>query len=123
MYKLDLIYDIVSGHHQISLRMIDWFVVNYSKKYNIILDGHFNIQKEYRSKLKYYRKEYFDVFCRKHKCIFYTQTEEEIELSIGQLNFFNWCIENNILDYIKKNQSDIIQDMSSTRKIDKFLYY
>lgn len=111
MYNLDQINDIVSGNHQISLKFIDWFVANYCKTYNIILDGHFNIYKEYRSELKYFGKEYFDVFCRKHKGIFYTESGQQIKLSVGQINFFNWCIKNNIIDYIIKNLSDIIADM------------
>ncbi|AVL94519.1 hypothetical protein ma133 [Moumouvirus australiensis] len=122
MYDLDLIYNIVSGNHQVSLRTIDWFVTNYCKTYNIILDDHFNVQEEYRSELKYYTKEYFEVFCRKHKGIFYTETGEEIKLSIGQINFFNWCIKNNIIDCIKKNHSNIIRDMSSAQKIENITH-
>ena len=30
-----------------------------------------------------------------------------METTIGQLNFFKWLLENNILDYIKENISEI----------------
>ena len=34
-----------------------------------------------------------------------------METTIGQLNFFKWLLENNILAYIKENISDINNDM------------
>ena len=34
-----------------------------------------------------------------------------METTIGQLNFFRWMLENNILDYIKENIQMINQDM------------
>ena len=37
--------------------------------------------------------------------------QETIITTVGQLNFFRWAIENNILDYINNNYSIIEQDM------------
>jgi hypothetical protein len=36
-----------------------------------------------------------------------------IETTIGQLNFFKWFIENNIIDYIEENFKQIEEDMNS----------
>ena len=35
-----------------------------------------------------------------------------IQTTIGQLNFFKWALENNILDYINKHLDDIEKDMN-----------
>ena len=32
--------------------------------------------------------------------------------TVGQLNFFKWAIENNIINYIKKNIKDVENDMN-----------
>ncbi|AGF85657.1 hypothetical protein QJ854_gp125 [Moumouvirus goulette] len=112
MYNFDLVYEIILGNSEISLKLIDWFVTKYSKKYNIIFGNNFNVYEEYRFEIRTHKKEYFDIYCRKHKGIFYVDYNNQIKLSIGQINFFNWCLKNDIINYIKNNQSDIIQDMN-----------
>ena len=42
-----------------------------------------------------------------------------METTIGQLNFFRWIIENNILDYIEKNLDDINKDMTNRNSTSK----
>jgi hypothetical protein len=36
-----------------------------------------------------------------------------METTIGQLNFFKWAIENNIIDYIQSHFQEIEQDMNN----------
>ena len=112
--------------NEISLRIIDWFVTNYSKKYNIFYqiyktdtgkltfssEGNkfykeINIYHSYKTQLKSFNKKKFDPFCRKERIIF-----KEIETTVGQLNFFRWIIDNLIVDYIKKNYKLIEEDMN-----------
>ena len=42
-----------------------------------------------------------------------------METTIGQLNFFRWIIENNILNYIEKNIEDINKDMNNRNSTSK----
>lgn len=35
-----------------------------------------------------------------------------VETTIGQLNFFMWALENDVIDYIEKNRVAIENDMS-----------
>ena len=42
-----------------------------------------------------------------------------METTIGQLNFFKWAIENNILDFIDKNYHAIETDMNSRNSTSK----
>jgi hypothetical protein len=121
------LFDILNNTNNISLRIIDWFVTNYSKKNNtsylinnkelIINDDNsenakqFNVYYSYKAQLKSYSKKQFDPFCRRNR-IEFTIDGENIISTIGQLNFFKWAINNLILDYIKINYKDIEEDMN-----------
>ena len=121
------LFDILNNTNNISLRIIDWFVTNYSKKNNtsylinnkelIINDENsenakqFNVYYSYKAQLKSYSKKQFDPFCRRNR-IEFTIDGENIISTIGQLNFFKCAINNLILDYIKINYKDIEEDMN-----------
>ena len=70
--NLEKILNIINGESQISLRLIDWFATNYSKKYFTVYmlkrgDGEeyrFKVYIDYKLKLKAYSKKRFDPFCR-----------------------------------------------------------
>jgi hypothetical protein len=101
-----------------SLRVIDWFVTNYAKKYNIIYEilikekkNQFNVFTSYKSQLKSYSKRYFDPFCRRQRTTIYIK-DKELTTTIGQLNFFRWAISNKIIDYIYDNYDKIDKDMN-----------
>ena len=96
---------------QISLRIIDWFVTNYSKKYNTVINNNFIVFLEYKSQLKAYTKKIFDPFCRRERII-RTYHDTKINTTLGQLNFFRWAILNNILGYINNNLTLIEKDMT-----------
>lgn len=42
-----------------------------------------------------------------------------METTIGQLNFFKWAIENNIIEYIRSNYEIIENDMNSRNSTSK----
>jgi len=107
----------------ISLRLIDWFVTNYSKKNNTIITKeknnniiHFNVYLSYRSQLKAYSKQLFDPFRRRDRITFFFDTDKSLDTTIGQLNMFRWIIQNDILEYISNNVEDIENDMIQTQK-------
>ena len=108
--NFEILYDYIKNK-KISLRIIDWFVTNYSKKYNCVIDQKFFVFLEYKSQLKAYTKKLFDPFCRRDRVIRY-YFNKEISTTLGQLNFFKWTIENNILNYIILNSKEIEKDMT-----------
>lgn len=117
------IIKIIEGESEISLRLIDWFVTNFSKKKNTIITKqennnilHFNVYLNYRSQLKAYSKQLFDPFRRRDRIMFQYETNKSMETTIGQLNFFRWILQNNLLEYIQKNMKDIEADMVKTQK-------
>lgn len=106
----------------ISLRMIDWFVTNYSKKYAIVISraanvsdsvvDFFNVYVNYRAQLKAYSKQQFDPFRRRDRILLqYDDGTKHVQTTVGQLNFFRWLLQNNILEYITLNASTIELDM------------
>ena len=136
--------EIIDGKTKLSLRIIDWFVTNYSKKNLIIIQNRkkqidrfnktnmspktkrkledkfeeFNIYLNYKAQLKSFQKKQFDPFCRRQRINFYYDSENTkyIVTTVGQLNFFKWAIENNILNYIKDNIDEIEKDMNQNIK-------
>jgi hypothetical protein len=105
--------------NKISLRLIDWFVTNYSKKNNIVINksnSYFNVYLNYRSQLKAYSKQLFDPFRRRDRITYFYDIDKSIETTIGQLNMFRWILQNDIIDYINSNINIIEQDMLSTQK-------
>jgi hypothetical protein len=129
------LYEVVSGGRRISLRSIDWFITNYSKKNNVyyivheLEDGtptdnealstksrNFNVHQSYKSQLKAYSKKSFDPFCRRRRLLFPLNENKHINTTIGQLNFFRWAISNRVTDYIHENKSVIEEDMNTCLK-------
>lgn len=113
-----------SKSKRISLRLIDWFITNYSKKNNTVITRndaqgnviHFNVYLSYRSQLKAYSKKLFDPFRRRDRIMFFYDKKKSIETTIGQLNIFRWILENKIIDYIKDHFDQIDRDMVTTQK-------
>lgn len=121
--NVNKIIPLVEQRSEISLRLVDWFVTNYSKKNNTVITKerngniiHFNVYLSYRNQLKAYSKEKFDPFRRNEHIIFYYDVEKSIETTHGQLNFFRWVIQNDILEYIEEHLEEIETDMLTTQK-------
>ena len=121
--NLDTILPIINGESEISLRLIDWFVTNYAKKnftvYKKENKERFKVYIDYKLKLKAYSKKRFDPFCRWDRINIPYKNDTFIQTTIGQLNFFRWALENEIIDYIKKNMSEIIKDMNKRNSTSK----
>jgi hypothetical protein len=138
-----ILTSIINQKTAISLRLLDWLVTNYSKKFDVHyelskVDGeytlsteHFNMWKDYKNQLKSYSKKLFDPFCRR-KRIFFNTTNYEITVltkesgklydsrtdgvitTVGQLNFFRWAIVNKVIDYAFEKIEKIESDMLSS---------
>ena len=110
--------DILNKTGGISLRNLEWFITNYSKKNNLsykTTDGKiFSVHCAYKSSLDGYSKKLFDPFCRSSK-ISYTVpgTSNEIHTTVAQLNFIRWCIKNNIIEYIRDHKNALFSKQVS----------
>ena len=121
--NLDTILPIINGESEISLRLIDWFVTNYAKKnfsvYKKENKERFKVYIDYKLKLKAYSKKRFDPFCRWDRINIPYKNDTFIQTTIGQLNFFRWALENEIINYINKNMGEIIKDMNKRNSTSK----
>lgn len=137
------IHEIINGTSPLSLRLIDWFLTHYSKdactsywnddKTHELIETlgpdqtsenltKFNLHMEYRAQLQSYTKMFFDPFRRYERISFVLETSPtlvSIETTVGQLNFFRWALENNVLEYITKHLADIEDCMASFQKSGK----
>lgn len=138
-YKITL-KNIINGNHKLSLRIIEWLVTHYSKSNNIYYwidenkniysdypeDSYpddskeykknirkINLYQDYRAQLKSYSKFNFDSFRRHHRITFFINNErtDYIETTVGQLNFFRWIFNNNIITYAINNYDNIYKKM------------
>ena len=118
--NMERILPIINGEAVISLRLIDWFATNYSKKNYTVYplkngkggEKRFKVYIDYKLKLKAYSKKRFDPFCRWERINIPYGNDVYIQTTIGQLNFFRWALENKILHYIEKNFTTINNDMN-----------
>jgi hypothetical protein len=136
-YNRDKLIDVLKDAN-ISLRSIDWFITNYSKKnnsYYIIYQDvngnpsfddvenkyrtNMNVFHSYKSQLKAYSKRRFDPFCRRDRLLFQIDEGHSVETTIGQLNFFKWAISNLVTDYIGLYKDEIEHDMNTSLKLMK----
>ena len=118
---------IITGESKISLRIVDWFATNYAKK-NFTLytiqdtnnnNIRFKVYFDYKLKLKAYSKKRFDPFCRWDRISIPYKNGTFIETTIGQLNFFKWAIENNVIQYIEDHYDIIEDDMNNRNSTSK----
>lgn len=122
---LNRMLSVISGSSKISLRIVDWFSTNYSKKnftmYDTSSRRRFKVYEDYKLKLKAYSKKRFDPFCRWERIQVPVSDDSEycFETTIGQLNFFKWAIENGVLDYIEQHYDEIESDMNSNNSLSK----
>lgn len=127
--RLDRMLSIINGESCISLRIVDWFSTNYSKKnftlYELKNGQRFKVYNDYKLRLRAYSKKRFDPFCRWDRIMIPYDEETSIQTTLGQLNFFKWAIENEVIEYIEQNYKTIEDDMnhrnssSKTRTNDK----
>ena len=115
--NLETMLKIINGESKISLRIVDWFATNYSKKYYTVYDlqktgARFKVYNDYKLKLKAYSKKRFDPFCRWERITIPFKEGQCIQTTLGQLNFFKWALENEVVLYIEQNYVDIDNDMN-----------
>jgi hypothetical protein len=126
--NLDKMLKIITGESKISLRIVDWFATNYAKKFYTLytidqtvdnIARRFKVYDDYKLKLKAYSKKRFDPFCRWDRISIPYKNGTFIETTIGQLNFFKWALENNVVEFIEENYDIIEKDMNNRNSTSK----
>lgn len=125
--KIEKMIGIINGDSIVSLRLLDWFVTNYSKQNGtgyFINNGteYFNANISYKAQLKSYKKVYFDPFRRTKRFNYKYDNRDptkKLETTLGQLNFFKWAMSYGIIDYVEANFDDINSSMIENKKLAK----
>lgn len=122
---IDKVIAIILGNSKITISLIEWVVVVYADIRNIAVNAEgtgstpFFIHRAYKAQLKSFKKSNFDPFCRGKKICFNYGKEKYIITTTGQLNFFRWLCENNILTYIENNCDFLIAEMRKETHVKK----
>jgi hypothetical protein len=140
---LKVFIKIVEQGTSISLRLLDFFSTSYTK-HNRVYINLVDVHSDYKNRLSSYKKSCFDPFCRSQRIFVmckngdirkdskgydldyvyiddiskFVKREDGIITTVGQLNFFQWCIEKNIFGYIIKNIDTIhkyMEDLSNAK--------
>lgn len=93
---MDILNSVLSNESTISLRVIDWFVNNFVKTHNTPYN---NLMLE--SNMTPFKRG-----------IGYRIDNSSNEYTLGQLHFFRWAIENNVITYISEHINEIKNDMN-----------
>ena len=112
-----------SKQSKLSVGLLNWFNVNYSKEYGVeytieslTRKRSVYVWQSYNAALSGYKKEYFDPFARGKNCgkeIAIENNGETILTTIRQLNYFRWAINNGVIDYVRKHVDKIYDDMNT----------
>ena len=120
---LTLLIPIIDQTYDVSLRALDWTVVNWSKKHRIVCkvdtgSGHadvVNIFSVYKDVLRRWRRKMFDPFRRRARVYFtHPSTGAIYSSTVGQLNFLRWAHMYGVIEQARLHLSQIEQDMVDT---------
>lgn len=111
---------LITQQYPVSLRMLDWLCVNYSKQHGLAFlspqDGNSyqfcELSSLYKQQLKEMKRTYFDP-CRRHERIYFMHDNEVFETTIAQLQFLDWAINNNILEFARLAAGPVSKEMQN----------
>lgn len=119
-----ILYKILNGYSILSIRLIEWFLVNYTKLYdtcyiNSKTKQFTNIHIKYKGEQREYHKREFDPFCRtttagkiqNTQILFPCGPDCFLKTTLAQLEFYKWFIENDAYRYMLEHRDEIDRDM------------
>jgi hypothetical protein len=109
-----IVVPIISMRARVSLRALDWLVINYAKKFKVTLatEGYIlNVYHDYRARLRYWQRELFDAF-RRGPRIYFDYDSLTYSTTVAQLNFLYWCESTGVLNYMALHVEEIERDMA-----------
>ncbi len=101
---------VTSGEVDASLRLLDWFVINYSRRHKLHLEGT-NIYQSYRNWRRFWRQDLFDV-CRRGQRVYFERQGVTHTTTIAQMNYMYWAQQHGVRAYVESHKTEIAFDMS-----------
>ena len=107
---MDILNSVMSNESTISLRVIDWFVNNFAKTHNVTYLLHGEIFSPYNNFILESNSNP-DITPFKRGVGFRIDNTSN-KYTLGQLHFFRWAIEKNVITYISEHIDEIKNDMN-----------
>lgn len=119
----DILKPLLTQTSPVSLRALDWAVVNWAKKHNIVCSSlvpgeSTNIHYAYRNTLGFWKRRLFDPFRRRSRIIVCIGAERH-ETTLGQANFALWTYKSGVLAYVLTHIEEIEDDMNEVSQRQK----
>lgn len=116
----NILLQVVRQTFPISIRLVDWFVTNYTKEnavhYVITSDDGssrvFDVHLDYCSVLRALGRNGFDPFRRGIRSIVTLPDETSIETTVAQISFWHWAHKNRVLEHLKSQIHVVEKHMS-----------
>lgn len=106
--NIKVIQEILHKESKLTLRVLEWYITVYCKEKE---SNSQHIYENFKIQLKAYSKKLFDPFCRGDRIILAIDETTQIETTVGQLNFFRFVIENNVIDTYTKQRELVEKSM------------
>jgi hypothetical protein len=106
----------------VSLRLIDWLVVDYAREHNIAYKRYFPaenatrvvvVYRQYTQWLMWWRRRHYDVFRRRHR-IYFDGPARTYSTTVAQLHFFYMADQYGFLEYAELHREAIQAHMQAT---------
>ena len=111
-----VVVPIISNTGGISLRALDWFVINFARTKELALvnsrNNIVNVYESYRTWLSHWKRTCFDAF-RRGPRLFFEYDQYHYSTTVAQLNYLFWAERNGILRYAKSHVEEINADMNA----------
>ena len=121
----NVLFPLIDQTSPVSLRALDWAVVNWSKQHNIVcaspLSGEStNVYNSYRTSLQHWKRRLFDPFRRRSRIKIEVDGRVE-DTTLGQANFVLWCYKSGVYAYVMSHIDAIDADMNKVTQNQKML--
>ena len=112
-----LLLPLIEQRSAVSLRILDYAVVNWSKQHNVIVQstvsgGTTNMYHAYREELSFWKRRLFDPFRRRGRVSFELDGKT-YQTTLGQANFALFVYQTGILAYVTTHVDAIEDDMNA----------
>jgi hypothetical protein len=112
----NVLVPLITTSTNLSLRLLEWCIINYSRRMLVSLykkNTIFLIYDNYLAQLRFWKRDLFDAF-RRGPRLYFKHKNRELTTTVAQLNFLNWSETNGILDYAW-SKLDVLENDMLTR--------
>lgn len=118
----DCFFPLITASAPVSLRTLEWLVVNYSKVHRVAPNGLVCLHDCYQKTLRAYKRPLFDPFQRKQRIVFCREGADRstaMETTVAQIAFLLWAYENGAFQYAVEHRVAIENHRAKTQRENK----